>query len=371
MKYIKPKLQLAAALAAMSLSGAALAATVDLTTSGWVTYGDANSYALNTNNITVMSGPGQIDLFVKLGLNPPGQLNNAPLTMDDAFQTPTANPVDGFRMNSANEPGGSTSEGTWDRVGWWDATLSSLNSQLNFTKNSMVFFFANNETGNTPDLAGWARVELTKITGNVLIGRWDLTNDPTHQGNVGYGPPPVGGGVVLGDPTAYTSNGAAPFVSDFIDSGNDVCLNALNQLVACKIPDPNNVNQFIPNPAVVKTYSENLGGDRAAYAIVFPELDAAIKSLVAGGENLADYALHVDYRLGCGPEQTQAGGGFPQIPAGGHKTVCAENYALNGGDEKVFIGTQLASTDIPEPSSVVLTGLGLLGLGIRRFRALA
>ena len=336
---------------------AASAATVDLSTSGWVTYGDGNSYALNVNGIEVLSGPGQIDVFTKLGLNPPGQLNNVPVTMDDAFRTPTANPIDGFRMSSANEPGGAAPQGSWDRAGWWDSTLSALSTNLDLLKNSMVFFFANNETGNTPDLAGWARIELTQISTNSLLGRFDLTNDPTHQGLVGYGPPPTGGGIPLGNPLAYTSNGAAPVVSDFIDSGNDVC--TLNgQLVPCGTPG-------------ATLYHENLGGDRAAYAIVFPELDLLIKNLALGGADLSDYAIHVDYRLGCGPELTAAGagtgpdGGFPLNPDGS----CADNYALNGGDEKVFIGTQLLTINrVPEPSSVLLAALGLLGLGFARRR---
>lgn len=324
---------------------------VDLSGLGWVTYGDANSYALNIDrNIEVMSGPGQIDLFTKLGLNT--QLGNPTPGMDDAFDTPTDNNTEGFRMGTANEPGGGSAEGTWDRIGWWDSSLAALNTALDLVKNSIVFFFANNETGKTPDLAAWARVELTG-PGGVLLGRFDMTNDPGHDGQ-SYGPPPLGGGVPFGSPGAYTSNGAAPYVSDFVDSGNDVCTDASGNLVSCLGPYAN-------------LYHENLGGDRAAYAIVVPELDALIRGITLDtANNLGNYALHVDYRLGCGPELTQAGGGFPTATKN-NKTFCADNYALNGGDEKVFIGTQLA-TDVPEPSTVALAGLSLLGLGTLRRR---
>ncbi len=349
------------------------AATIDLSTMGWVTYGDANSYALNIPSPTypagaeVMAGPGQIDVFTKLGLNT--QLSNGTPNMDDAYDTPTANPIFGFRMNG-NEPNGV--QGTWDRTAWWDSTLFALDSKLNLFKNSMVFFFANNETGNSPDLAGWARVELTKTSTNTLLGRFDLTNDPTHQGLVGYGPPPTGGGVALGNPANYTSNGAAPVVSDFIDSGNDVCTTAGGALTPCTIGG-------LPNPLVDKTYHENLGGDRAAYAIVFPELDAMIRNLVNGGADLNDYAMHVDYRLGVGPEAKSDGstnpydpqyGGFPITvdfdKQGDVKSITPyENYATNGGVEKVFIGTQLApSNPVPEPGTMMLLGMGMLGLAV-------
>jgi PEP-CTERM motif len=338
------------------------AATIDLTGRGWVTYGDGNSYALNvgSNPITVMSGPGQISLYTKLGLNPAGQLNNGLSGMDDAFQTPTANNVDSFRMSSTNEPGGSTAQGSWDWVGWWDSTLSALNTNINLSQNSVVFFFANNETGGgtSPDLAAWARLELTQISTGTVLGTFDLTNDLTHQGLVGYGPPPTGGGVPLGNPAAYTSNGAEPFVSDFVDSGSDVCTDAGGNLVSCS------------SSTVANTYHENLGGDRAAYAIVFPELDQLIEGLVTGGANLGDYALHVEYRLGCGPELTQSGGSFPTTTQG-QNTVCDDHYALNGGDEKVFLGTRLlpgVTPPLPEPSTVFLVGLGLAGLAMSRRR---
>ena len=188
MKLSSKKVALSLTLISALISGHSVAATVNLTNKGYVTYGDANSYSLPLNGLEVKSGPGQIALFTKLGLGADGQLSNSVVGMDNAFDTPQANNIPGFRMSAANEPG--ALQGSWDRNGSWDSQLSSLNTMLNFNLNSMVFFFANNETGNGDNLAAWARVELTQISTNSSLGIFDMTNDADKNGTGGYGPPP-------------------------------------------------------------------------------------------------------------------------------------------------------------------------------------
>jgi hypothetical protein len=331
---------------------------IDLTGKGWTTYGDANVYSLPASGLEVMSGPGQISMYTKLGLGANGQQGNA-AGMDSAFDTPNPNNVSGIRMGAGNEP---VPTGNWDRTGWWDASLAAINGSVNLSTQSMVFFFANNETGSgdTTNLAAWARIEVTRISDNSLLGRYDLTNN-----GGGYGTPitsglgigaPLGGGVVLGDVGAYNSTGAAPVLSDFLRSGNTVCVYTAGPNTG--LPTSCSAADF-----PVASFEHNLGGDRAAYAVIFPELDALIAGLVLGG-NLADYALHVDYRLGCGPE-----GAFPTVGQGGN-LECAGVYALNGGDEKVFIGARtFGNQQVPEPASLLLVGLALIAAAVAARRA--
>ena len=160
----------------------------------------------------------------------------------------------------------------------------------------------------------------------------------------------MAGGVPLGDPTLFTSLKEDPVLADFVKSGGNFCLDAGGQPQVCDGTEAAN-------------YEHNLGGDRAAYAVVVPELDALIASLVGANANLDDYALHVEYRLGCGPEA-----GFDALYSG-NPSRCDPNYALNGGDEKVFLGTQLlqGGNNVPEPASLLLVAAGLIAAGsVRR-----
>ena len=368
------------ALCIASLSGIAVAnaaPTVDLTGKGYVTYGDAQSYSLPIAGLEVMAGPGQINVFTKLGLGANGQLGNSTVGMDDAFDTPQANPIDGFRTGTASEPGGNTAEGSWDRLGWWDSTLKALNGAIDLVKNSVVFFFANNEIGDKvkpddPDvlaagdrasLAAWMRVEVSQISTGKILGRYDLSNDFDQDGSSVYGGLPTfdgsgGSGIVLGNPAAYTAPGVLteagrlePILSDFVRSGGEVCIDSVGMIVDC-------------SGSYAQKFQHNLGGDRAAYAIVLPELDNLIASLIGG--NLEDYAIHVDYRLGCGDETD-----FDKVHATDGKKECFDSYALNGGDEKLFLGTQAREEHIPEPSSILLAAAGLAAAAaIRRRRSL-
>ncbi|MCP4637161.1 MAG: PEP-CTERM sorting domain-containing protein [Methyloversatilis sp.] len=372
------RLRAATALTALSAAMAATAApTVNLGNVGYVTYGDARSYSLPIAGLEVMSGPGQISVFTKLGLGADGQLGNTNAGVDDAFETPNANTVEGFRTTTANEPNSLAGQldGSWDRPGWWDASLSALNAELNLSSNSLVFFFANNEIGSGEDrasLAAWMRVEITQISTNSILGRFDLSNDFNQDHVSTYGGLPTfdgsgGSGIILGDTGLYTAPGALtdagrqdPYLADFVRSGGPVCLQSVpggEIIVDCA-------------GSYTRKVEHNLGGDRAAYAIVMPELDQIITNLMkTPGVNLADYAIHVDYRLGCGSET-----GFSAIRAQPkqNQTVgdCPDKYALNGGDEKLFLGTQAVTPDnpVPEPGAIALTAAALGAMAWARRR---
>ncbi|MCK4623185.1 MAG: PEP-CTERM sorting domain-containing protein [Desulfuromonadales bacterium] len=108
-----------------------------------------------------------------------------------------------------------------------------------------------------------------------------------------------------------------PTPTDYVLSGGQLCLDGAGSLVDCG------------DVAAVETINHNLGANQAVYALVSPELNDFIRSW----DNSSAYdTLSLDIRL----------------------------RDLNDGYEQIFIQTV---TVIPEPSTLLLLGGGLVGLG--------
>ncbi|MDE2441137.1 MAG: PEP-CTERM sorting domain-containing protein [Betaproteobacteria bacterium] len=228
--------------------------------------------------------------------------------------------------------------------GLWNSTLSAFAGALG--GNNPLFFFNNNQINSgastNQDLAVWAQLSLTGT--NVQTKYFDFTNNGGAYAPFNLG----GGGVLNGDVTAYTSSGAGPLAgtnakTDYVLSGGQVCLDA------AKAPTPCDGSG---NP-VVTTVNNNLGANNAAYAIDVPELNQWLSEWLLGQH--AGYTdLHIDLRYGCDP-----------LTDNTLSNNCIGRDG-NNGYEQLFVGTSLATTQVPEPGSVALLGLGLLGLAAGR-----
>jgi PEP-CTERM motif len=378
----------AVALVAACYAGPSMAQFV-LPNTGYVQYGDAQSYSLPILGLQsgctgpgcpyyVNSTPGQISSLTVLGT---GAAGNPVVTnfdgMDNAYATPSGVSGSTFWRPSADTDQGTQGTVNNNSTNSWDASLLALKTYLTTGSlvEKMIFFFNNNqENGEEQSLAAWASIAVRDAAGTI-IGRFDFVNKPTFDGTPGaYLPVPLGGGVLDGNTGTYVAplidtrdNPTAPLAgnaasTDYVLSGGEICLDSA-------APGAN-VVPCSSAAAVVGPINHNLGANQAAYAVIFPQLDALLAGLwgVGGLSDalLAQYTLSVDIRLGCDPTLDDTA------------LVCTGQSANNGflygrnltnGYEQIFISKGSAVVNMPEPGTLVLAGLALLGLGFARRRA--
>ena len=389
-----------ATVAALSVvSAAANAALGDLTNIPYVTYGDGQSYSLPIAQIVcqnsasfngvdcgtyrVASTPGQIQDLVVLATGSEGQQVTTNFSgMDNAYSTPSGVNGSPYFAPESNTDGTGTSrgfEGTIANNGetTWDSSLAALQTFL--AGNDPIFFFNNNQvnSGDSADqqLAAWARLSITDGSGNlvdldpnsvantlVFANRTPITGINSCLGGTGapspYAVVPDGGGCPSAvDPdnfSKFIDAGNPPVVgdntaTDFVLSGGRVCLDG----------------NFVPVPCgganvVYNNIDHNLGADTVAYAIIFPELNAALASLFANQAlDLTQFTFHVDFRMGCN---------LPEVPDGSTQQpndtmpdpICT-GRSLNNGFEQLFLGTAVSVTNVPEPGTLALLG-GMLAI---------
>jgi PEP-CTERM motif len=369
--------QLATAVAASAALFSAPSMAFDLTGKGFIQYGDAQSYSLPVLALQagctgpgcefyVNSSPGQIQGLTVLGTGASGQNLNANFVgMDNAYETPSGvngttfwrpDPTNYSNINndgaSVNNNGATT----------WDSSLLALKNYL--AGEAMIFFFNNNQVNSCDtacqSLAAWAQITVKNAAGTI-IGTYDLTNRGTTAGlggaytTVAEG----GGGAILGNVANYTSSGAGPVAgdnssTDYVLSGGALCIGAGGALVPCD----GSGGAVLAGPI-----NHNLGANQAAYALLFPELNLQLAGLFGLSDaTLAQYTMSVDVRLGCDPAVV---GGDTSVTCTGGKY----GRNLNNGYEQIFISKATDVRSAPEPGTMALLGLALLGLAGARRRA--
>jgi hypothetical protein len=283
-----------------------------------IQYTDFQVYSLpllnayyQTNAFDVNSTYGQNQSNIIVGINN-GQSNNGSL-IDPAFNTPSANNISTFTnmttdVGTGNGQNQVMSFGTGDGLGW-DASVSALKTNLGTS--NLVGFFAFNETGqndlNGSDLLIWVHVQLRDLDANGnVIGFKDYYLQPT-------------GSTKTYDPN-FVSNGGATAPWTYVHAG--LCLKNDGSLGG--FPDVNGVC-----PAGSKYADQsNLGQNNAAFAVYSQDLDWQVK-------NGAWDILHIDWKM---------------------------DY-LNGGGETAWLMPFGVDNNVPEPSTLLLLGAALIGLG--------
>lgn len=294
-----------------------------------LTYGDFYSYSLpvlaylydqdNGGGVGpgspyyIASSPGHIEdnIVIATGTNNAATVTNF-AGMDDAYETPNNSGTDSFSTGAVADPDPLI---TNDLEDTWDSSIQAFVDYLG-DGNTPQFFFNNNDTGGSQDLRVYGTITLWSSTGGDDDVVFELISTPGD-----------GSGVFGGDPYAY-SYGDTPLTDNaYVLSGGQTCLDGANLPVDCG------------DASAVATFNHNLGANQAAYVVVAPELDEFL--LAWDGQSAYDM-LSIDLRL----------------------------REIDNGYEQAFVLSSQYEVPVPEPSTWILMGIGLLALPfLRRFRS--
>lgn len=304
------------------------------------------------------SSQGKLIDTIVIATNNGNILNNADQVTpsEKAFTTQNGGQQAYFYTGDNNDPVNSGSlSGDTDHS--WDIGLSALNSKLTINgvyHQMMIGMDFNNPQGNTSaSLPIWSLVTIRDL------------QDPTRNLYFETQALDTSGGAstIFKDPGAFVSgktfNPAAgmyttPGAGDFAMTVASICV--VNATVSYPSPDGTNC------PAGGTLVSTNRASNEADFVNYFPTLD--LRDLQSQGYD----TMSVQVWMGCFNTIDPKKGGIdsrsgPALLDGGSIGPCD-----NGGFGDIFLLAGAAQPEIPEPGSMALVGLGLLGAAAARRR---
>jgi hypothetical protein len=301
--------------------------------------GDFFAYSFTINNYFYgdpipASSPGNIasDLVIYTGTNNgPVNNNNIPNIggmVDNPFATPSGSGTTSFNMSTGTEYN-PTNWGVGDRVQTWDISLASLRNFLTVdsqTLSPIILFQQNQENsgGSTnQDVFGWGAVTLwNSSTGTYATGLKFEFSGPTRTG-AAWNTPYTGDGIAAPDPADFIHSAEA-VNGEYVFGAGRECLDAAGVPVACDSPN-----------AIYGPFNQNLGVNEFAYGIVSPELNATLAACFANPSSCAYDTFSLDLQL---------------------------RNLTNGYEQLIIRAGSIDQVQVPEPGTLFLLGLGLIGL---------
>jgi hypothetical protein len=284
--------------------------------------GDFTVMSLPLAGVTVQSSPGQIQdgVVIATGTNSnPATTNFA--GMDNAFSTPSGQ-IGGTSFSTTTAGTDPINGPAAGDVQAWDSTIAAF---LTFLDGSSPVFFFNQNQENSGDAAPGCPGALT-AQDVCVYGSITLVDLDNPANNVTF---------ELEAPTRLFSDGpgatdgTATLPGELLLAKGDVCLDNTGAETNC---------DGSGNPIAVGPINHNLGANEAAYAAWSPALDALLLQCATSGCVWDNISIRLDLT------------------------------GLTNGFEQVFILTQEQITQIPEPGTLILLGVGLMGLGASAWR---
>jgi len=288
--------------------------------------GPSDPFAVSTNGQALQNA-----LVVGTGISGAGSLNSDIVSgglADDAYHTPSAQGggITNFQPNAGNQ-GLQGANIPGNTSGTWDITVSALQNYLN--GGNVNFFFNLNQTNsqtttfldNPEDALGWMKVTLRDSTG--VNGSTSFFLDGNNCNAIGGNCDPGQSVPQSIDPSAAI----LPNVSDtWAYIHGQICVTpggAVNNFGACAKSDHTDT-----------TVNQNLGANDAAFGLYSVTLQTALNS------GLYD-VMSVDFRM-----------------AG----------LTNGYEQLLIFASNSVPTDVPEPATIAIFGVGLAGAALWRRR---
>jgi hypothetical protein len=341
-----------------------------------VTFQNAVSYSLPILGIDYKTGPGQLNNCVVIATGSSGGAHTInPAGFDNAYPTPTSTGgAPSFSTgNSATPPAAPNNVFAGQSPTTWDMQVGALEGYLG-TGNSPIFGFNLNQVNSgdaeNQSLFVWAQLVVKAADGTTVLSPYLYLAAETNGTGLSNFGVPGGNPNMLGTQTAATNtypvgteptgtfplgipcdNAGGPSCGTsgqyMLEAQGQVCLNGpvgVGTVVPCGSPEQ------VGNPV-----NQNLGANDAAFAVVFPQLDALLPTLASTD------VIQIDFRMGCNPDTV---GPFVGPTSGQNGlTNCPLASPLNDGFEQAFIVPGVIATPVPEPSPIFVLGIGLLGLG--------